>query len=306
MNARTAAFACVTAVSVAIAAPAAQQKPLVFRAGTAGVAVDVSVTDGRKAVLELTAADFELYDNGVRQEITNAGVEAIPFDLHLVVDTSASLTGPMFEQFKRDVATIGGMLRPQDRLRLVTFSTRGLDVFGWREGNTALPLTRIATAGATAFYQALAAVLVREADAGRRQLIVAMSDGYDNVSFLDAPDVRDLARQANAVLHVVLRKQTGAPARSKGWVPYSGAGNINALRDAAEATGGRLRSVDPNESLTAAFKTALDEFRTGYVLWYTPIGVDRPGWHTINVKLKQPQKYAVRARNGYDAGGKRP
>ena len=55
--------------------------------------------------------------------------------------------------------------------------------------------------------------------------------------------------------------------------------------------------------MTSAFKTALDEFRTGYVLWYTPAGVKRPGWHTIQVKLKQPQKFEVRARNGYDASG---
>lgn len=81
-----------------------------------------------------------------------------------------------------------------------------------------------------------------------------------------------------------------------------GAGNTDALREAAEATGGRLRQADAAESLTNVFRTALDEFRTSYVLWYTPAGVPTSGWHSIQVKLKQG-RFAIRARSGYDAGG---
>ena len=284
----------------------AQQQPRpTFRVGTVGIAVDVTVTDGLKTVVGLQAADFELLDNGVRQQISAATLEAIPFDLTLVVDTSASLTAPMMEQFKKDMAAISAMLRGEDRIRLVTFATRGNDVFGWRDGRTDLPLTRIAAGGATAFYQTLSAVLLRQTDPGRRQLIVAMTDAFDNVSFLDAPDIRDLARLANAVLHIVIRRPNKASSRSWGWVPYTGPGFNDALREAAESTGGRLRATDTDTSLIDAFKTALDEFRTGYVLWYTPAGVDQPGWHTIQVRVKQP-KFVVRARNGYDAGGGRP
>jgi hypothetical protein len=40
------------------------------------------------------------------------------------------------------------------------------------------------------------------------------------------------------------------------------------------------------------------EFRTRYLITYTPRGVDRGGWHPIEVKLKnKPGK--ITARRGY-------
>ena len=282
----------------------AAQNPPVFRGSTSAVAVDVSVTDGRQAITGLGAADFELSDNGVAQVITATSVESIPIDVTLVVDTSGSLQGKLLEQFKRDIQGIGGMLRTEDRLRLVTFATRGADAFGWRPGGGDLPLTRIAAGGATAFYQTLGATLLRQTESGRRHLIVALSDGFDTVSLLDGADVRDVARSATAVLHVVIRRLSGIPPGSRGWVPYSGPGNNEALRDAAEITGGRFRTVSSETSLTEVFRTALDEFRTGYVLWFTPAGVSPGGWHAVQVKVKN-SRLVVRARNGYDAGENR-
>ena len=49
---------------------------------------------------------------------------------------------------------------------------------------------------------------------------------------------------------------------------------------------------------------SFDEFRTGYVLAYTPKGVKREGWHEIRVEVKKPVpgKLEIRARKGY-AGG---
>ena len=282
----------------------AAQNPPVFRGSTSAVAVDVSVTDGRRAIAGLGAADFELSDNGVAQVITASALGSIPIDVTLVVDTSASLQGKLLEQFKRDIQAIGGMLRAEDRLRLVTFATRGADAFGWRPGGGDFPLPRIAAGGATAFYQTLGATLLRETEPGRRHLIVALSDGFDTVSLLDGADVRDLARAATSVLHVVIRRLSGVPPGSRGWVPYGGPGNNDALREAAETTGGRFRTVSSDTALTDVFRTALDEFRTGCVLWYTPTGVTPGGWHAVQVKAKNP-RFVVRARNGYDAGENR-
>ena len=79
---------------------------------------------------------------------------------------------------------------------------------------------------------------------------MALSDGFDTVSLLDGADVRDLARGANAVLHVVIRRQSSAPVGSRGWVPYKGPGNNDALQEAAEATGGRFRDVSDKSPMT--------------------------------------------------------
>ena len=51
-----------------VAAASAQAPPRpTFTVGVEAVYVDVFVTDGNRPVVGLTAADFELRDNGVRQ-----------------------------------------------------------------------------------------------------------------------------------------------------------------------------------------------------------------------------------------------
>lgn len=65
------------------------------------------------------------------------------------------------------------------------------------------------------------------------------------------------------------------------------------------------------EASQAAFNThhaqqahlagAIEEFRTRYVLRYTPTGVAHDGWHDLSVRVKG-KKYDVRARKGYAVG----
>ena len=51
-------------------------------------------------------------------------------------------------------------------------------------------------------------------------------------------------------------------------------------------------------SLRREFARIVTEFRTRYLLTYTPRGVDAGGWHPIDVKLKN-KKGKVTARRGY-------
>ncbi len=52
-----------------------------FRAGTDVVSVEVSVRRDRRAIVGLKAADFELLDNGVRQDISGVSYEQLPIDV---------------------------------------------------------------------------------------------------------------------------------------------------------------------------------------------------------------------------------
>ena len=77
MKATTSAAALLLATTVVMASPpgqvpppAPQQPATVFRTGADVVTVDASVQRERRPVTGLTAADFELLDNGVAQEVT--------------------------------------------------------------------------------------------------------------------------------------------------------------------------------------------------------------------------------------------
>ena len=63
-------------------------------------------------------------------------------------------------------------------------------------------------------------------------------------------------------------------------------------------TGGTLQRVrNADEGLAEI----LTNFRSSYVLRYTPIEAPKPGWHEIKVKVTRPGSYNIRARRGYAA-----
>jgi hypothetical protein len=76
----------------------------VFRSRVDAVSVDVSVRWGGKPVGGLTAKDFALLDNGVRQQIEVVDTEAVPLDVSLIIDISgstATLVGQLTDDMRR-------------------------------------------------------------------------------------------------------------------------------------------------------------------------------------------------------------
>ena len=65
-----------------------------------------------------------------------------------------------------------------------------------------------------------------------------------------------------------------------------------------------MMELRSGESLSETFLASLEQFRTSYVLRYTPTGVPRAGWHAVDVSTKN-SKYTVRARQGYWVRGER-
>ena len=136
--------------------PGAQQSSVTFRSGTGIVLVPVWVKDGEKLVQGLTAADFELTDNGVAQDVAVIATASQPVDVTIVLDTSASLEGERLASLKSGIQAIGHSLTPSDRVRLLSFATNVTEVFGFQNGGGPLPVERVTSGGLTALYDALA------------------------------------------------------------------------------------------------------------------------------------------------------
>ena len=73
--------------------PPKVHSPEVFGVQVDSVYVDAFVSQRRDPVVGLTAADFELKDNGVVQKIDLVSAEALPLTAVLVFDSSNSLAG---------------------------------------------------------------------------------------------------------------------------------------------------------------------------------------------------------------------
>jgi VWFA-related protein len=287
-------MAAIAALGAAIAVQARQQQPT-FRAVSDVVAVQVSVHTARSVVTGLTAADFALEDNGVPQQITAVSADRVSADVTMVVDTSGSVIRSL-DRFRSDVRRMAAELRSDEELQVLTFDTDVHEILPMQRVSGRVDVAAIRTGNMTSLLDAVAMALARAPRPDRRHLVFVFTDGYDNASVLGYSALPVLAGHTDAVLHIVLVKVTGVPGTSSGPA-------FDALAEAASRTGGAL--YPPSESsadVVAAFKLALEAFRHGYVLYYTPTGVTRGGWHAITVRVTRPGAFDVQARQGYDGG----
>jgi hypothetical protein len=282
-----------SAVVVAVAAVTASQQQPVFRETVGGVSVSVSVYQGDKSVSGLKAADFELLDNGVPQTISAFSVETQPIDVTLLLDLSRSVIGRRLERLKVGVGEMADLLRKEDRLRLISVQHELRLVFPFQPGGTKPNVDKVTAFGGTALFDGLAAAMMRPSELDRRQFIVAYSDGIDTISFLDLDAVREIAGGTDAVVQILVPIAFDGRGRPQGSIPQ--AVQINEL---AARTGGKLFWVDFAAPVGMAFKQAVADFRTSYVLRFMPTGVSKDGWHELTVRVKSGT-YDVRARKGY-------
>jgi VWFA-related protein len=299
--------------------PPRPEEPPRFAASVEAVYVDALVDRGGTPVAGLTARDFEVKDDGLRQDVELVSAESAPPAVVLVFDVSASVRGEKLTALQAAGSAFLDTLRPGSPLALVSFShdivllaPPGSDRDAVRRGIEAMHAE-----GASAVLDALYAGLSLPGRA--RALVVLFSDGEDNLSWLSADEVRAAAERSNALVHVIgfLPGVPRAP-RAAGEVPAVEPGHVvdahrsadlahlqsepprhvRELRQIAEATGGRFWSAESVARIREAFTEVAAEVNARYVLRFEPKAARRTGWHRLDVRLRE-RKGTVRARHGY-------
>ncbi len=278
-----------------LAAAATGQQP-VFRAVSEVVLLPVAVTADGRPVRDLAAGDFEVFDNGVRQQITAASLEALALDVTLVADLSGSIDEAARAAATMDIETISASLNADDRVRVIGFGERVADLSGWRPGGQPLTLRPVPGGAGTSLYDAMAAALLAPAGDGRPHLVVVFTDGRDTTSLLDRAAVDLMAGQILATVHVVLTRSPGP--YLLGTTPWSGQPDVRQLRALTARTGGDVLELRSGDQRATAFRAILEAYRTMYLLRYTPTGVDPGGWHKIDVRVPG-RRHQVRHRDGW-------
>jgi VWFA-related protein len=262
------------------------QRPA-FSSSAVGVRLDVSVTKmgNGQPVAGLTASDFEVRDNGVLQTIDALESSDMPVNAVLAFDVSASIAGPRLDDLRRASALLLTDLRPVDRAGLTTFS----HAVAPRVALTAdlaivqAALNAVVPSGETSILDGVyVALMATQAEVGR-SLVLIYTDGRDTASWLQPDEVLQIAKRSNAVVYVV---ETG---NARHWP---------ALTDLADATGGRTIEIDSSARIAAEFQKILQDFRSRYVLTFSPKGVALGGFHRLDVRVR-PGQMKVTARPGY-------
>jgi Ca-activated chloride channel family protein len=250
--------------------------------------VRVSVlVKGRDGPLpDLAAADFELRDNGVPQQIEAVSSEHLPLSLILAFDVSGSVQGPALGALKRAAHGTIDRLEQGDEAALLTFaySLRLEPRLGRDLAKVRVAIDAAQAEGGTSLVDGtFAAMALGDATPGR-VVAVVFTDGKESTSWLPQDEVLEAARQSDVVVYGV----------------EVGATKSAFLGRVADATGGRLLRIREHGALGKAFLEILEEFRARYLLRYTPRGVQRSGWHTLSVRVKG-RPATILARKGYRA-----
>jgi Ca-activated chloride channel family protein len=288
--------------------PAAQSStPKVFRTSASVVALNVTVTDGRKLVTGLARNDFEVYEDGVQQEVRFFESSEVPLDVILLLDASSSMRArmPLVHEAAKSFMRI---LRPGDRGAIVAFNEHVRVVQDLTSDASAIETAISSTVaqGATALHNAIYIALEQfgrkaRTDAGvRRQAIAVLSDGEDTSSLVSFDDVVTAARKTGVNIYTISLLSEIEALRQKSPNHFSQAGY--SMKMLAKETGAQSFFPANVHELKNVYGAIASELEAQYSIAYAPTN-NRPDgrFRRIIVRVPSDPSLKPRARSGYTA-----
>ncbi len=202
------------------AEPRGQERPagqgFSFRSGVNLINVTATVTnDEGRFVPGLRAEDFEVYEDGQLQTISQFESERVPVSLGIALDTSGSMVGDKIEAARAALDRfLFDLLGAQDEVFLYRFDSRPRLVEGWTDDRRAVSraLGSVKPVGGTAMYDTVAqAVPLAQAGTRRKKALVVISDGNDTSSRTRVEELRQLIRETEVLVYAIGIDASGDP-----------------------------------------------------------------------------------------------
>jgi Ca-activated chloride channel homolog len=285
-------------------------QPPVFRSQANLVSLNVSVVDAAaRYVTGLQPADFAVYEDGVKQDVRFFESNAVPIDLILLVDTSASMTDKMDAVHQ---AALGFLhtLRNGDRGAVVAFSDT-VSILQPLTGDRASLEKAVESThahGATALNNAIYIALkqfgslARKDGEVRRQAIAVVSDGDDTASLVTFDDVLALARKTGVNIYTIgLHSKTDVQRIAQERHRYFNEAEY-AMRTLARETGAQAFFPLDLSELKGVYAAISSELATQYSIGYVPANGRQDGrFRRIIVQIVSRPELRLRTRLGYIA-----
>ncbi|MDA0204154.1 MAG: VWA domain-containing protein [Acidobacteria bacterium] len=268
-------------------------------------------------VSNLTQGDFELYEDGVLQDIQYFTRQAdLPLTIGLLVDTSVSQQNLIYEERTAGYRFFDKVLRiERDLAFLMSFD---IDVELLQDLTAAKPLLQdglerlevqgssggVVTPGTvpqngkpvgTAMFDGiyLAATEMLKGQAGRKALVL-VTDGYDYGSKVDIEEAIEASQRSDVIVFSVRYYDTRF---------YQGAavigGGRSDLRRLSRSTGGDTYEVKRRQTLDQIFDDINNVVRNQYSIGYSPKrDLSETGFRKLELKLKN-KRLEAQTREGY-------
>lgn len=274
--------------------------PYTIRVNVDMVVLHASVQNRQGVLVSGLAKDnFQVYEDGVPQQIKHFSHEDIPVTVGLIVDNSGSMRPKRHEVIAAALA-FASSSNPEDQMFAVSFNENvsfGLppdQPFTDQAPQLKTALSRNAPAGMTALYDAVAAGLehLKKGDRDKKVLLV-VSDGGDNASQHEPAQVMAMAGQPGAIIYTIGLFDPHDPDR-----------NPRLLRRLARATGGEAFLPKSVREVIPICQRIAHDIRNQYTIVYVPTNRRQDGtYRRVDVRAgaRDRGRLLVRTRAGYYA-----
>ena len=272
----------------------------VLRTDVEEVVLNATVLNGSQLVENLTKDDFQVFEDGVKQNLLSFQHTDLPVSIGLVIDNSGSMyrKRPSVNKSALDLILASN---PEDEAFVVNFSDEAFidcdftaDPNKLRDG-----LAHIDSRGGTALYDAVIASADKLVNDGKRpkQVLVLITDGEDNASTQNLEQtIHRVQELSGPVIYTIGLLFGDEMSRSE--VRHA----RRALEMLSTETGGMAFFPKSIEEVDQIAAEVARDVRSQYTLGYRstkPTSV--PGFRTIQVtaESKGLGKLTVRTRTGY-------
>jgi Ca-activated chloride channel family protein len=291
------ALAVVSSAVLVLAVPTGAQ----IKVGTQTVPLYVTVTDtAKRLVPDLVREDFEIYDNGKLQTLTNFDNQAMAINVVVMLDTSGSMTLAL-DLVKEAAEQFLLRLLPADRAKVGAFNDK-IEV----KPQVGLPFTDnrdqlIRYLGdldfgyPTRLYDAIDFSINELKIVDGRKVVLVFTDGEDNASRAGSGDVTERSRTDEVMVYSIGLENDYLQGNQRvRTTPDRG------LRRLSDETGGGFFMLKKKDELGPTFTRIAQELHSQYVMGFSPETLDNKV-HKLEVRVKRPGMTA-RARKSYVAG----
>ena len=281
-----------------------QERAQVFRAGVEMVSLNVTVTDSQgRYVTDLDQADFSVFEDGAKQELSYFNRSSLPIALSLLIDSSASMEQRM-DHAQQAAIGFAQKIRNQDLAQVVDFDSRVeiKQAFTNKAADLETAIRSTSAGGSTALHNAiyislkeLAKVKAKNPEEVRRQAIVLLSDGEDTSSLVTFEEVLDLAKRSETAIYSIgLQPRETSALRGFREAEF-------VLRQLAQETGGRAFFAQRIEELSGVYAQIADELSSQYSMGYSSKNPRRDGAFRRLVVQVARGNVTPRTKRGYYA-----
>ena len=257
------------------------------------VEVYASVHDQKGHFVDgLSRENFQVLEDGKPQQIAAFDSTSQSLSCAILLDTTGSMNEAL-PRVKNSIVKLIGELGPEDSVAIYTFDQRLVvrQEFTTDKSAAKRAALRTRAEGATALFDALSEAAQELSQQSGKKVLILFTDGDDNSSALNASAAVARAKKAGVPLYTIAE---GEAMRSK---------NLRKLLDdLSQRTGGAAYEVKKPGEIEQVFHEISEDLRHLYMISYRPPDDAHDGkWRKIDLLLKGPKDYRVRAKEGYFA-----